>query len=290
MGATMTWNAAGARYVRPPRYLDRDGLRARIERFQRRRPDTDSTRAFNHAMVDIFDGLRPLRGRALLDIGASYCGYSLERALDHGVSAFSGVSLEINRLTEVRTPGAVARLLPMNAEELDFPEASFDLILSVSTFEHLHDGPRVLREMHRVLRPGGSALVSFEPVWTCSYGHHLHHLPDLARLIPPWAHLVCTPEQLRAVLRERWPAEAPLALEAALDAIYHADVINRRPGRALLRWFQESAFEIEWTAPLPDDQSDGRRAVAEYLARLLPYEADELLARGYSLLLNKRAG
>lgn len=283
----MAWTTNGARIVRPTRNLDLRGLLARIERFQKRRPDTDPTRAFNHALVDTLDGLRPLRGRSLLDVGASYCGYSLERALERGAASFTGLSLEINRVTEVRAPGAVGRLLPMDAEELDFPDASFDLILSLSTFEHLRDGPRVLREMHRVLRPGGSALVSFEPVWTCAYGHHLHHLPGVARLIPPWAHLLCAPESLRAALGPGWPTDAPLSLDAVLHSIYAADFINRRPGRELLRWFQESEFEIEWTAPLPDDGAQGRRAVAEYLARLLPYDAQELLTRGYTLLLNK---
>jgi SAM-dependent methyltransferase len=284
----MAWTADGVRFVRPARRLDLSGLKARIERFQKRRPDTDATRAYNRLMVDTLDGLRPLRGRALLDIGASYCGYSLERALERGVSSFTGLSLEINRLTEVRAPEAVGRLLPMNAEELAFPDASFDLILSLSTFEHLHDGPRVLREMHRVLRRGGSALVSFEPVWTCSYGHHLHHLPGVARLIPPWAHLLWTPASLRAALGPRWPADAPLGLEAVVHSIFAGDFINRLPGRELLRQFQQSEFEIEWTAPLPDDDTGGKREIAAYLARLLPYDAEELLTRGYTLLLNKK--
>lgn len=284
----MAWTATGPRFARPARHLDLPGLRARIERFQKRRPDTDPTRIFNHLMVDTLDSLRPLRDRTLLDIGASYCGYSLERALERGVASFTGLSLEINRLTEVRTKGAVGRLLPMNAEHLDFPDAAFDLILSMSTFEHLHDGARVLREMHRVLRRGGSALVSFEPVWTCSYGHHLHHLPGVARLIPPWAHLLWTPESLRAALGAGWPADAPLALDAVVHSIFAGDFINRLPGRELLRWFRESDFEIEWTAPLPDDDADGKRAIAEYLARVLPYDAEELMTRGYTLLLNKR--
>ena len=54
----MAWTAH-ARLTRPPRILDLPGLVARIERFQRRRPDTDPVRAYNHQMVDALDSLRP---------------------------------------------------------------------------------------------------------------------------------------------------------------------------------------------------------------------------------------
>ncbi len=283
----MAWTAT-ARLERPTRRLDLAGLCARIERFQRRRPDTNDARAFNHQMIEILDSLRPLRGRALLDVGASYCGYSLERALGLGASSFTGLSLEINRLTEVSGPHGFGRLLPMDAEELAFEDGSFDLVLSLSTFEHLHAPSRVLREMHRVLRPGGSALLSFEPVWTCSYGHHLHHRPALAALLPPWAHLVWTPETMRAALAERWPAGAALTLDEVLRWIYAGTALNRLPGPELRRVLEQGPFEVEWIAPLPDTVDEATRAVAEWLARLLPWSAEELLTRGYSALLNKR--
>ncbi len=282
----MTWTAE-VRLERPTRRLDLAGLVARIERFQRRRPDTDPARAFNHQMVDTLNELRPLRGRALLDVGASYCGYSLERALALGASTVTGLSLEINRITEVRAPGGVGRLLPMDAGQLAFDDGAFDLALSLSTFEHLHDPARVLSELHRVLRPGGSALLSFEPVWTCSYGHHLHHLPRVAALLAPWAHLLHAPDELRAWLAPRWPASAELSLDAALHWIYSGPALNRVPGPELRRLVEASAFAVEWIVPLDDADAEAR-AQAEATARKLPWTPAELLTRGYSALLNRR--
>lgn len=78
-------------------------------------------------------------------------------------------------------------------DELPFGDATFDLVTSVAAFEHFLNVPRVLNEVHRVLRPGGV-------VWTCihlftspSGGHNLgfneiplRHLP---RGVAPWDHL-----------------------------------------------------------------------------------------------------
>jgi SAM-dependent methyltransferase len=47
----------------------------------------------------------------------------------------------------------------MDACTLEFPDESFDCILSVSVFEHIHDVGAATREMARVLRPGGVAYV-----------------------------------------------------------------------------------------------------------------------------------
>ena len=54
---------------------------------------------------------------------------------------------------------AGARVLQMDAEEMTFPDASFDYIWSWGVIHHSADTRRVLEQMHRVLRPGGRANV-----------------------------------------------------------------------------------------------------------------------------------
>lgn len=51
------------------------------------------------------------------------------------------------------------RILRMDAEQLAFAGASFDFIWTWGVIHHSADTARVLREMHRVLRPGGLATV-----------------------------------------------------------------------------------------------------------------------------------
>ena len=55
------------------------------------------------------------------------------------------------------TPGAVR--LDLSRDRLPWPDASFDVVFSKSVIEHLDSGEHMLREAHRVLRPGGVALI-----------------------------------------------------------------------------------------------------------------------------------
>jgi SAM-dependent methyltransferase len=57
-----------------------------------------------------------------------------------------------------------------SAEALPYPNASFDLVLCTQVLEHLDQPLSALREVHRVLRPGGLALIS-------THGVHVFH-PD----------------------------------------------------------------------------------------------------------------
>lgn len=54
---------------------------------------------------------------------------------------------------------APATLIHMDAQELAFEDASFDLVYSFHALEHIPDPVQALREMRRVLVPGGQYLV-----------------------------------------------------------------------------------------------------------------------------------
>ena len=47
-----------------------------------------------------------------------------------------------------------------NAQDLSFPDFSFDVIFSVNVFHHLEKPNTVLNEMTRLLRPGGKIILS----------------------------------------------------------------------------------------------------------------------------------
>ncbi len=52
-----------------------------------------------------------------------------------------------------------------HAEELDFAEQTFDLVLSVDVIHHLTDPRGYFEAAHRVLRPGGFLLTATESEW-----------------------------------------------------------------------------------------------------------------------------
>ena len=62
--------------------------------------------------------------------------------------------------------GRTARLVRGSVYELPYETAEFDLVLSFSVFEHLHQYQQGLREVARVLKPGGRFLLGMPAVNT----------------------------------------------------------------------------------------------------------------------------
>ncbi|MDO8654817.1 MAG: methyltransferase domain-containing protein, partial [bacterium] len=62
--------------------------------------------------------------------------------------------------------GVANNLRVMNAEHLEFDDATFDKLYSFHAIEHIPNIKKALEEMDRVLRPGGRALLVYpaEPI------------------------------------------------------------------------------------------------------------------------------
>ncbi len=67
--------------------------------------------------------------------------------------------LALARARTTRPGSAPIELRKAGAERLPYPEASFDVAVSTQVLEYVQDVPGALAEIHRVLRPGGRALL-----------------------------------------------------------------------------------------------------------------------------------
>jgi ubiquinone/menaquinone biosynthesis C-methylase UbiE len=86
-------------------------------------------------------------GAQFAKAGASYTGIDLTEA---------AVELARKRFEIFDLPGEFGTA---DAENLDFPDESFDLVYSHGVLHHTPDTVKAIREIHRVLRPGGRAVV-----------------------------------------------------------------------------------------------------------------------------------
>lgn len=99
-------------------------------------------------------------GKHVLDYG---CGSGYGSAMIAG-SAASVVAVDVDPAAvdyarEKFPAGNLSFQAIGPAQSLPFPDNSFDTVLSFQVFEHVADTDRYLREVRRVLRPGGSFLL-----------------------------------------------------------------------------------------------------------------------------------
>jgi 2-polyprenyl-3-methyl-5-hydroxy-6-metoxy-1,4-benzoquinol methylase len=83
---------------------------------------------------------------------------------------------------------------------LSLDAASFDIVYCISVLEHTRDYPQILREFHRVLKPGGRLVLTFDVALANSADIPLHEaeilLQTLAQLFTPSTILPPIREQL----------------------------------------------------------------------------------------------
>lgn len=148
----------------------------------------DSSRHYlpwNERPFDRLIRFSSLRDMDVLEIGIGHGSHA--GLIAPHCRSFTGIDLteRASRMTAQRLAqaGVPATILRMDAERMDFVDNSFDWIWSWGVIHHSSDTSRVLAEMHRVLRPGGSAtvMVYYRGFWHY-YVHHVLLRPLLHRL------------------------------------------------------------------------------------------------------------
>ena len=123
--------------------------------------------------------LGSLAGRSLLNVGCGTGGFNVAAARAGVRSVGVDASVEAVAICELkRALGSGGCYAAAEAEHLPFRGASFDLLACISTVEHVRDVGAALREMVRVLRPGGTLFVYAPSGWALHEKHYkLRWLP-----------------------------------------------------------------------------------------------------------------
>jgi SAM-dependent methyltransferase len=198
----------------------------------------------------VIDGLALPERPRILDAG---CGSGRNMVELARRGTVTGVELSATSVTLARERG-VGEVIAGSVLELPFPDASFDLIVSLDVIEHLQDDLSALREFRRAIAPGGALLVTvpaYQWLWSGHDEINQHHRRYTRRslqsaaeragwkqvrttyfnsLLLPVAILLRVLDRVNTKTTEssldlwvpprplNWLLERPLALEAALIA------------------------------------------------------------------------
>ncbi|MHA2190799.1 MAG: class I SAM-dependent methyltransferase [Candidatus Thorarchaeota archaeon] len=121
---------------------------------------TESIR--NSGVLEIRNRLESMSAGKVLDIGTQHGDFisAMMKSMKN-YEAFVGIDISEKDLEKAREsfPDVPVEFELMNAEELSFDDDSFDTVCLSYSLHHLENVEVVLREMMRVLKPGGHLIV-----------------------------------------------------------------------------------------------------------------------------------
>lgn len=135
-------------------------------------------------MIEFFggDGVT-LAGKRVADIGCGMGMMDLVIATEAGPELLVGFDLELVDRSDLEDRAREAGFVDGHPTNLEFrqcereqlcaDDATFDLAFSWSAFEHITNPLPVLREIRRVLKPGGILMIQVWPFFFSQHGSHL---------------------------------------------------------------------------------------------------------------------
>lgn len=117
------------------------------------------TMTFPRYLKELGIGRGTLKGKAVLDVGCGPLGalkwfHAGSRfGLDELVDEYRAIGYPLEAHTTAYVQG--------NAESMPFPDAKFDVVISVNALDRVEDFGAALAEIHRVLKQKGRLYISF---------------------------------------------------------------------------------------------------------------------------------
>ncbi len=178
-----------------------------------------------------------LRGAEVLEIGLGYgtlSGQLLSRGAQlHGVDIAAGPVNMVRHRIQLAAQEPDGRVVQGSALALPHPSDTFDFVYSIGCLHHTGDLPRAAAEVHRVLKPGGTAVVML---------YNRYSARQLKRVVIP------------ALLRRGRSAAQVRGMydsNAAGESAPHTDYVSRRDVRRLFADFDRVSIDARNFDPLP---------------------------------------
>lgn len=186
------------------------------------------------------DLVERVRGKRVLDFGCGR-GWQAVALRNLGAGEIWGVDIIPDSLTFARDLAARSNAdVHFAAEVPNAMAGTFNVVLSISAFEHFADPVSITKEMRRMTAPGGSVIITWAEPW---YSHSGSHIGNFTR-IPgtnasvPWCNLFFS-EKALLTLRAQFRPEHPDHLEAIPGGL------NRMTIARFERIMRSSGMQIE---------------------------------------------
>jgi SAM-dependent methyltransferase len=189
----------------------------------------------------------------VLDFGCGWGGETLW--LSERVRSVAGVDVDhaaIEQAQRARDAAGVqnCRFVWSPDGRLPFQEKSFDAVLSTDTFEHVMDLDVAFAEIRRVLRPGGSLISRFGPLFHSPHGYHLYWACQV-----PYAHLLFGLDAIVALRASRGGAPRSVATwqDLGLNGLRFSDyrAAVKRAGLEIVRFDPIAVRHTSLLAAIP---------------------------------------
>jgi methionine biosynthesis protein MetW len=105
----------------------------------------------------------------LLDLGCGDGRFTLKVAARIGTSNVFGIDVVKENVEQAKSRGIACYQADLDEARFPFEDGSFDVVCGNQIIEHLSDTDGFLREIWRVLKPGGHAVIATENLaaWHC---------------------------------------------------------------------------------------------------------------------------
>lgn len=206
-----------------------------------------------------------------LEVG---CGDGMVSVL----ASMGGIQCELTDLDDWRSTRAKDLPLYVGRMEagLPVPDATYNLVFSYNTFEHLDDPTACMKEIARVMQPNGLLAVSFNPLYGSPWGLHAYR-----SLLMPYPQWLFNMDFIKAKLRE-------LGIQ---------DLGKERTELQPLNAWSVEKFENLWKSPAFEIVSVKRQTIHDYVGLVLEYpdsfrgrglSFDDLVTSGYEVVLKRK--